>query len=423
MQWNFLKYVGCVTMLIIAIGVLQPHVFAEEDPQALQKLIEEKNKEMREIQNVREAVMRNLEEISETKTSLARELKSIDKNVEQVDLSIRENRVLLERLHLEIESLQRDALVIDSRVREHKSILAGLFFELQQHDRDGILAKFLRNLTFAESVSEIESLVTTNLSLIENMAKLEELQKSLLEKASQSFFKKREREQEQVRLADLQVIAQDQKTEKQRLLNQTKSQEQVYAQQVAELEKRQEEIGKFIEDVEQQLRASFDPNLLPSKRPGVFRIPVQDSYITQGYGRTQFAERAYKSKTHNGIDFKASIGTPVYAAQSGTVTASDNNDRGTSRWNKYQYGKYIIIEHENNLATLYAHLSHQAVKKGDVVQEGDLIGYAGNTGYATGPHLHFGVYWAPSIEFKSVPPARGFVPVGVTINPADYLPL
>jgi len=80
-----------------------------------------------------------------------------------------------------------------------------------------------------------------------------------------------------------------------------------------------------------------------------------------------------------------------------------------------------LIRHNNNLATLYAHLSQQLVKKEMTVKRGDIIGYSDTTGYATGPHLHFGAYWAPSILMKNIPPAAGLVPVGVIINPEDYL--
>lgn len=109
------------------------------------------------------------------------------------------------------------------------------------------------------------------------------------------------------------------------------------------------------------------------------------------------------------------------AAADGKVIAIGNNDKGTSRWARYQYGKYIVIEHENNLSTLYAHLSRIIVQKGEAVKRGDIIGYSGETGYSYGPHLHFTVYWTPSVQFKSIPPAAGLVPVGVTINPMDYL--
>ena len=103
----------------------------------------------------------------------------------------------------------------------------------------------------------------------------------------------------------------------------------------------------------------------------------------------------------------------------GTVMTVDNNDLGTRQ--KRQYGRYVLIKHDNNLSTLYAHLSRQVVARGATVKRGDLIGYSGNTGYSTGPHIHLTVYWAPSVQMKSVPPAAGLVPVGVTIDPNDYL--
>ncbi len=170
------------------------------------------------------------------------------------------------------------------------------------------------------------------------------------------------------------------------------------------------------------MRAAFDPSLLPLKRPGVLAFPVEEPYITQFYGATKFAQRAYRTKTHTGVDFRAPAGTPIFAVHNGRVVAVDNNDQGTSRWRRYQYGLHIVIEHENNLSSLYAHFSKAVVKKGDVVKQGDLIGYSGNTGYSTGAHLHFGVYWAPSVQYKKIAPAAGLVPVGVTIDPMDYLP-
>ena len=101
------------------------------------------------------------------------------------------------------------------------------------------------------------------------------------------------------------------------------------------------------------------------------------------------------------------------AADDGEVIVVGNNGR-------VQYGKFILIKHNNNLATLYAHLSRQIVQKGNMIKRGQVIGYSGNTGYSYGPHVHFTVYWEPSVSLKSFSGA-GLVPVGVTINPADYL--
>ncbi|MPM67807.1 hypothetical protein SDC9_114732 [bioreactor metagenome] len=104
--------------------------------------------------------------------------------------------------------------------------------------------------------------------------------------------------------------------------------------------------------------------------------------LSSGYGwRTDPISglRAY----HNGIDIAASCGTSVYAYASGTVTETG--------WNSTR-GNYIIIDHGGGLTTRYLHLSAILVSEGDSVMTGEEIGEVGKTGYATGCHLHFGVF-------------------------------
>lgn len=90
---------------------------------------------------------------------------------------------------------------------------------------------------------------------------------------------------------------------------------------------------------------------------------------------------------HTALDIANSINTPVYAAAGGTVILSQDG------WN-YGYGKYIIIDHGNNIQTLYAHLNGRDVSVGQQVKKGELIGKMGNSGNVIGPtgiHLHFEV--------------------------------
>jgi murein DD-endopeptidase MepM/ murein hydrolase activator NlpD len=87
----------------------------------------------------------------------------------------------------------------------------------------------------------------------------------------------------------------------------------------------------------------------------------------------------------NGTDIASPCGSEVYASQDGIVIESSDG------WNG-GYGNYIIIQHKNNVLTVYGHLSLRLVEKGDEVKKGQLIGYVGNTGYTIGPtgcHLHF----------------------------------
>lgn len=90
--------------------------------------------------------------------------------------------------------------------------------------------------------------------------------------------------------------------------------------------------------------------------------------------------RGYNGK-HKGIDVSAPKGTPIYAAESGWITYQGRKFRG--------YGKLVILEHSKNWATFYAHMTQFEHKEGTWVNQGDIIGYVGNTGRSTAPHLHF----------------------------------
>lgn len=108
---------------------------------------------------------------------------------------------------------------------------------------------------------------------------------------------------------------------------------------------------------------------------GEFAQPVSGTLTSD------FGERW--GRNHAGIDVGASVGTPIYAADNGTVVYSQYNDGG--------YGNLVQIDHGNGFVTYYGHCSELLVKVGDVVAKGDLIALVGNTGRSTGPHLHFEV--------------------------------
>ncbi len=109
------------------------------------------------------------------------------------------------------------------------------------------------------------------------------------------------------------------------------------------------------------------------------------------------AREYYSSgKRHGAIDYGCSKGTPVYAAESGTVTVHDGGygDGYSGCKDGNGWGNYIDISHGNGYSTRYAHMStgRFVVKSGSSVGRGQLIGYSGNSGNSSGPHLHFGLY-------------------------------
>ncbi|MET2986060.1 M23 family metallopeptidase [Aureibaculum conchae] len=114
--------------------------------------------------------------------------------------------------------------------------------------------------------------------------------------------------------------------------------------------------------------------------------PVKNEDLTRmasGYGwRSDPFTKA--RKMHKGMDFTAPTGTPVYASGNGVVDRADNRASG--------FGEHIEIDHGYGYKTIYAHLSKYNVKRGQKVKRGDLIGFVGNTGRSSGPHLHYEVH-------------------------------
>jgi hypothetical protein len=109
--------------------------------------------------------------------------------------------------------------------------------------------------------------------------------------------------------------------------------------------------------------------------------------ISYRYGSTQDGKR----EPHHGVEFINKFGTPVHAAGNGVVQfAGPDREAVYSPWTGF-YGNMIVIRHANKMYTLYAHLSGIEVQAGDEVKAGDLIGEVGQSGVATGSHLHFEV--------------------------------
>lgn len=102
--------------------------------------------------------------------------------------------------------------------------------------------------------------------------------------------------------------------------------------------------------------------------------PTRGGYMTSGYGERW-------NSFHKGIDIAGNIGDDVLVSMDGEVIYAEYNDGG--------YGNLIMVKHEDDMITYYGHLNDFYVKVGDKVKKGDIIGAIGNTGFSTGPHLHF----------------------------------
>lgn len=123
-------------------------------------------------------------------------------------------------------------------------------------------------------------------------------------------------------------------------------------------------------------------------------IAPSTGYLSRGFG-VKIDPFTGLRQPHWGIDLAADIGTPVYATANGKVFFTG--------WH-YGMGKLVIIDHGYSYRTHYGHLNKINVKKGQLIKRGDVIGGVGNTGYSTGPHLHY------EVHFQDKP-----------VNPKDYI--
>jgi murein DD-endopeptidase MepM/ murein hydrolase activator NlpD len=121
---------------------------------------------------------------------------------------------------------------------------------------------------------------------------------------------------------------------------------------------------------------------IPSKKGKVFGMPLRHARITSSFSYRRWHPILHRYRPHHGTDFGARRGTPLLAVNDGKVIFAG--------W-MGGYGKVVKLKHKGGYISLYAHQSRIRVKRGQHVKKGQIIGYVGNTGRSTGPHLHFGL--------------------------------
>jgi murein DD-endopeptidase MepM/ murein hydrolase activator NlpD len=199
-------------------------------------------------------------------------------------------------------------------------------------------------------------------------------------------------------LSDQKKIVEENTKEKNSLLKLTKNNEANYQKLLRDQTAKKAALEQELRSFESKLKYILDPSKLPAG--GVLSWPLDNVYVTQLFGKTVAAKRLYASGSHSGVDFKASVGTPVKAMADGTVRGVGDTDTtcpGAS------FGKWVFVEFDNGLSATYGHLSLPKAYTGQKVSRGEVIGYSGATGHVTGPHLHVTIYASSAASVQTVP--------------------
>lgn len=385
--------------------------------------IEQLNKEIAQFE-------KQLVDIGSKKQTLQGTLNALDISRKQLNAKISVTKNNISTTQLQIQQLNGSIVDKETSMERDFAGLAQAINRINEIDNVTFIEQVLSNDSVSKMWDEFESNQSFQSAVSEHIDSLEAAKKVLVVSRDETEKKKQELEAQRKRLASEQQALEVNRREQQALLSQTKNQESNYQKILKDKQTAKDQFEQSLNELESKLEYSLDPSRLPPAGKGILRWPLDNVKVTQYFGNTEFARSgAYSGKGHNGIDFRAPIGTFVKSALSGTVEGTGNSDdvRGC-----YSYGKWVLIKHSNGLTTLYAHLSQINVKKGEQVATGEVIGYSGNTGYATGPHLHFSVYASNGVRVMKLgestgrksPCANATIPVsplGAYLNPMDYL--
>ncbi len=420
------------TILSVAVLFVMLFVFMIKSSEAstvneLKTKIEDGKSKLREIDKEIAELEQKSIEVGKNTQSLKNALSKldVDKNKIEADIKATENRINI--TSLSIEKLGMEIIDAQRRIQTNTDAISSAFRKIDAAEGTTFIETILTYNNVSALWDEVETMLRFQIGVKKNTGELKILRNDLQNKKTEKEKNKKELLNIKSELNDQNELIEFNKEEKSQLLSVTKSKESNYKKILAEKKSLSDAFEKELLDFESQLKIAIDPKSIPSVGAGILFWPLDKIFITQEFGNTEFAMRtnAYKGKGHNGVDFQAAPGTKVKAALNGVVVGAGDTDKvckGAS------FGKWVLLRHNNGLSTLYAHLSLIKTFEGETVKTGDVIGYSGNTGYSTGPHLHFTVYATQGVKVmdKQSSVCKGvyrmpFADLRAYLNPMLYL--
>ena len=389
-----------------------------------QAQIDAANAQIQKLKDEIAALQKDLTSTTAQKQTLQNAIKALDLQIQKLQKSVTLTSTQISQKDKEIGVISGDIRTTEQKIGDAQTGIAVSLRRLEQADREEPAVALFSGGTLSSFFDEAVNLGSLRNELQNHVEDLGALRSNLQTSKQTAEQKRQELAKLKTNLTQQKQGITVAKAGQTTLLNETKNKESSYQALIAQ--KKAEESAFEAELV--RLAAglgSADTSSAPSAAKGILSWPLDSVTITQHFGNTSFAQSgAYSGNGHNGIDFRAAIGTPVHAALAGVV---QEINQGAVK--NCQYGKWVLVKHNNGLTSLYAHLSSIAVAKGQRVGTGELVGYAGDTGYATGPHLHFTLYISSAVSFKQYTCNSGrtsyipIAPLTAYLNPRSYLPV
>ena len=298
----------------------------------------------------------------------------------------------LEQARADLEARQDRLAEVQDRLAESEKLLADRLVEIYKTDEPDALTVVLEADGFGDLLEQTEFLDRISsqdqdivarvrelkAQVEDDVARLEELEQQIEDAVAEIIARRNElaaaREELTVKRAELQGVRSDRAT----ALADVRQTRVNLEGNLAALEREQERIEAELAAAQEAEQEAVAPAPAPAPSISGGESASGLIYPVNGVFTSPFGMR--DGSMHEGIDIAAPEGTPIMAAASGTVVSAGPAGG---------YGNYTCIQHSGGLSTCYAHQSSIATSAGASVSQGEVIGYVGNTGSSTGPHLHF----------------------------------
>lgn len=400
----------CILTLPMAGSVLA--VTVDE----LELQIKEKQKQIGELQKEADAYKKTIGQQQEYASGIQAQISNFNAQIGQLESQVNLTNRQIESAQLQIEQTTIEIEEKETTIARRRSQMASLVTTVQQSNERSFIEVIVENDNLSDFFNQVQARTVVQDELQKNLEELKVLKVQLEEKRVGLEGEEKTLGEQRATLAAQQQILAGERGKQATLLSQTKETQAGYEILLADVQSKQKEVNDQIFALEEKLRQELNPGSVPVSS---FSWPTE-GLLTQGYGclHSSWAARSYPSCDggaggfHNGLDIAAALGTPLKATADGVVVAVSNAP--------YAYGLWVAIQHPNGIVSAYAHMSVQAVSNGQSVKRGEVVGYMGTTGFSTGSHTHFMLY-APNTFRVVASSISGFLPIGATINPFNYL--
>ena len=393
----------------------------------LQKKIDERNANIEQLNKEIQTYSDLTDKTSQQAQSLQQVIKDLEANAKYMDLDIKRLKAKIDVTNLDIKKLDINIDASQEKIAKMQDGISSSIREIQRSENFSLVENLLGQKNLSDFLSQIDSQFSFNSALQTSISALKNEKQTLETNKDSQETQKQNLVKMQTEIANKKKVLEYNKAQQADALKDTKLQQKTYQKILSDKMAQKASFEKEVFDFESQIKYTLDPSSVPKPKSSMLAWPVDKVIITQRFGKTEGASRLYVSGSHNGVDFGAKIGTPVKSAGNGTVLGVGDTDlacKGVS------FGRWVFIKYDNGLSSIYGHLSVIGATEGQKVSTGDVVGYSGNTGYSTGPHVHMSVYASdavsvqnrPSISCKGKILRMPIAPIEAYLDPMVYLP-